>query len=330
MRSVLVLGSVGAALVAACLAVLVPVYGWTGAATGTFGAQTGSWESGPSDLTCRILSLFQAELRWSPAGSPVDGYRIYHKGPWPPHAGFGLLAQIPDAAATSYDGVAPSLLRHSYFITSYSGEWESGPSNTINVHCRPRIIFPGPCGLGGENHHSQRSIDLTWEPAAGAVSYGVLRGTVSGGPYELLVTTDVPTYSDTTVSEGVTYYYVIVAVDAAGNESEPSAELTVADDTPPLRPPTAQPVDMPTPAAMTPTPTPTPTPTLTPTPTTLPESAPQAEPSDTPIPTETPLAETPVPATLGPEPTTAEAGEQAPTPTPTPTDEVDATPTPGG
>jgi hypothetical protein len=271
MKGVSVLGVLAAALVAVLLAALQPVYAWTGSASGSFQAKAGSWEPGPSDLTCRILTFFQAELRWSATNSPADGYRIYHKGPWPHGGDFSLMAEIPDASATSYQGLRPSLLPHSYFMTSYLSSWESGPSETINVHCRPRVPnFPGPCGLESENHHSQRRVELAWDPVAGAASYGVLRSTVSGGPYELLTTTDVPAYTDTAVADGVTYYYVVAAVDVAGNESDPSAEVAVEDIAPaptptwtPTATPTLEPTSTTEPAA---TPSPTPTVTFTPTP----------------------------------------------------------------
>jgi len=246
----------------------------------------------PSDLTCRILGWFQAELRWSPADSPVDGYRIYHKGLWPRGGGFSLLAEIPDASVTSYDELMPSLLRHSYLMTSYLSSWESEPSETINVHCKPRAIhFPGPCGLEGENHHSQRSVDLTWDAIAGAVSYGVLRSATSGGPYELLTTTGVPAYTDTAVADGVTYYYVVVAVDAAGNESDPSVEVAVEDIAP----------------------TPTPTPTWTPTPTATPEPTTTAEPTATLTPTP-PTSIATLEPTATTEPTSTLVATSEPTP----------------
>lgn len=247
----------------------------------------------PSDLTCDVLSFFRAELRWSLPGSPAQGYRIYHKGPWPHGGGFSLLAQIPDASVTSYDELMPSFLRHSYFMTSYLSSWESGPSESINVHCKPRVPqFPGPCGVEGENHHSQRTVELTWDAIAGAVSYGVLRGMASGGPYELLAMTDLPAYADTAVADGMTYYYVVVAVDVAGNESDPSAEVAVADAG---YTPTAEPTSATEPAA---TPTPTPTPTsaeaLAPDAALAPTSTPEAtwEPSPTPTPTVEPMTAT--------------------------------------
>jgi hypothetical protein len=291
MKRILVLGALGTAILALLVGALGAAYPWNGSVTSSFQAETGSWESGPSDLSCRILTFFQAELRWSPADSPVDGYRIYHKGLWPRGGDFSLLAQIPDVSITSYDGVAPSLLRHSYYMTSYFDSWESPPTETISVYCRPRIFFPGPCELEGENHHSQRGVELAWDPVAGAVSYGVLRSTVSGGPYELLATTDVPALSDTAVSDGATYYYVIVAVDAAGNESDPSGELVIEDTAPPEPTPTPENASDPT---STPTPTPAAAPTLEPTSTTEPAATPSPTPTVTFTPTPM-LTSTPTP-----------------------------------
>lgn len=57
----------------------------------------------------------------------------------------------------------------------------------------------------------------------------VLRATQSGGPYDILATTTEITYTDISVGEGITYYYLVVALDAAGNESDPSQEVAVPD-----------------------------------------------------------------------------------------------------
>jgi len=107
-----------------------------------------------------------------------------------------------------------------------------------------------PCGDGavGSKHYGPPSApasltpsvcstaSLTWPASTGSengntfnpsseddvVGYYVYRATTSGGPYSKLnpsapVTTT--SYSDTTVTTGNTYYYVVSAVDCAGNES---------------------------------------------------------------------------------------------------------------
>lgn len=279
----------------------------------------------PGDLACRFVHLFQAELHWSPATTEgVQGYRVYHRGPWPWSQGFRRLAEVPGPASDSYDGLRPSLLRHRYYVTSYLNEWESDASNTAYVHCRPRLFhFPGPCCLRGENHHSQRSVELTWGGVMGAASYAVLRGSEPGGPYELLASTDAPGFTDGAVADGVTYYYVVVALDAAGNESDPSAEVAVPDLVPTTPPaPTATTTPTPVPAATstpTATGTPAPTSTGTPLPTATNTPMPTATSTATPTPTSTPTS-TP---TWTPSPTPTFTF----TPTSTPTATVTSTPT---
>jgi len=97
-----------------------------------------------------------------------------------------------------------------------------------------------PGGFSGESMDS--AIDLTW----GAVDaddldgYNVYRGTnsgvnASGDP--LASGLSETAYTDSSAENGTTYYYVVTAVDTAGNASDPSSEVekTPFDD-PPDRP----------------------------------------------------------------------------------------------
>jgi signal peptidase len=185
----------------------------------------------PSDLACQFLPLFRAQLEWTPSpSSGVEGYRIYHRGPL--RQTFSLLDEV-SVPATTYDKLRPSLLRHGYFVTAFLQSSESEPSNTIQVHCRPALFsLPAPCHLTAENHHSQRVVELTWEGVVNATDYAVLRATTSGGPYDIVGSRPATTYIDAAVSEGVTYYYVVLALDADGNESDPSQEVAVPDTEP--------------------------------------------------------------------------------------------------
>lgn len=66
------------------------------------------------------------------------------------------------------------------------------------------------------------NVTLTWNPGDGnAVGYNVYRGTVSGGPYQMINTAlDASTnYTDSSVVCGTTYYYVATEVNAEGQES---------------------------------------------------------------------------------------------------------------
>ncbi|WP_050027587.1 RICIN domain-containing protein [Verrucomicrobium sp. BvORR034] len=73
----------------------------------------------------------------------------------------------------------------------------------------------------------EHTVPLRWQPSFGATSYTVKRATASGGTYAPIasgITTS--SYTDATVTNGTTYYYVVTASNAAGtsaNSPEDSA-----------------------------------------------------------------------------------------------------------
>lgn len=77
----------------------------------------------------------------------------------------------------------------------------------VKIPAAPFAIYasPGP-----------RQVPLRWLEAFGATSYNVKRSIAQGGPYQTLVNTTGTSHVDTTVSEGRTYYYVVTAVNPAG------------------------------------------------------------------------------------------------------------------
>ena len=84
---------------------------------------------------------------------------------------------------------------------------------------------------------------LSWTPAqqpAGITiaTWNIFRGTVSGGPYNQIgnVPAASNTYTDSTVSSGQTYFYVVQAVDTSGDVSAYSneAQAVIPTSAPPL------------------------------------------------------------------------------------------------
>jgi len=63
---------------------------------------------------------------------------------------------------------------------------------------------------------------LTWPAVRGAANYNIKRSLTSGGPYTSLGTACTPGYTDVAVTNGTPYYYVVAAVNAAGETGEPS------------------------------------------------------------------------------------------------------------
>ena len=78
-------------------------------------------------------------------------------------------------------------------------------------------------------------VSLTWTMVASATNYIVKRSPSSGGPYTpstIIATTTGTNYTDTTVLNGTTYYYVVSAVNAGG-ESANSLEVSATVPIPP-------------------------------------------------------------------------------------------------
>ena len=82
----------------------------------------------------------------------------------------------------------------------------------------PGIVNPG----------SSETLDLTWAEVADDAldGYSVYRSEVPGTGYALVASTRDLSYTDSGLTNGVTYYYVITATDEAGNESAASPEAS--------------------------------------------------------------------------------------------------------
>ncbi|WP_374603821.1 fibronectin type III domain-containing protein [Niveibacterium sp.] len=77
---------------------------------------------------------------------------------------------------------------------------------------------------------------ISWTASSGATSYRLMRSTTAGGPYTAVASPSAATYTDSGLSNGITYYYVLSASNAAG-ESARSAEVS-ATPVAALAPPT--------------------------------------------------------------------------------------------
>ncbi|MGE5328914.1 MAG: fibronectin type III domain-containing protein [Deltaproteobacteria bacterium] len=74
---------------------------------------------------------------------------------------------------------------------------------------------------------SNTQISLSWNTVAGAASYKLKRASTAGGPYTTIAeNVTSAAYTDTGLTNGTTYYYVVTAVNSAGestNSNEASA-----------------------------------------------------------------------------------------------------------
>ncbi len=101
-------------------------------------------------------------------------------------------------------------------------------SDLTNLGCF--LVPPAPINFSATVSNTQAA--LVWMPADVATGYSVKRSTTSGGPYTNVAFNIAPTnYTDTGLSYGVTYFYVVAALNP-GDESANSVEVTATPQLP--------------------------------------------------------------------------------------------------
>jgi len=119
---------------------------------------------------------------------------------------------------------SPNGTTYYYKVTAVNSAGASAQS--AEVSAAPMLtVPPAPTGLTATAGNAQ--VALTWNASVGAASYNIYRSTTSGGegstPFQTGMTST--SFTDTSVTNGTTYYYEVTAVNAAG-ESTKSSEVS--------------------------------------------------------------------------------------------------------
>jgi len=111
------------------------------------------------------------------------------------------------------------------FSPSASGSVTGSVSVASNASNSPDAITLSGTGVAVVNH----SAALSWTASTSTVmGYNTYSSTTLGGPYAKLTPVNNPatSYTDSTVQAGLTYYYVVTAVDSSGMESVYSNQVS--------------------------------------------------------------------------------------------------------
>jgi fibronectin type 3 domain-containing protein len=134
----------------------------------------------------------------------------------------GPYAMIGSTTGTVFeDDVVVNNTTYYYVVQSVDAAGTSGYSN--QAFAMP-VMPPAVATLLTATPGDGEAV-LNWTAGAGATSYQVGRATVSGGPYSTVGTTTNTTITDTDLTDGTAYYYVVysvnaVATSAASNQAE--------------------------------------------------------------------------------------------------------------
>jgi hypothetical protein len=103
-------------------------------------------------------------------------------------------------------------------------------SGTLTVASNAPTVKISLGGTGMQAQGANHSVGLTWSPSTSPViGYFVYRRTGASGSFSKLdsVVDSATSFTDSNVTDGATYLYVVTAVSAGGGESQFSAEVSV-------------------------------------------------------------------------------------------------------
>ena len=115
---------------------------------------------------------------------------------------FNVISSTSGQIQLSFTAVADNPQVNAIVVGSGSGGGGTAPS--------------APTGLGATAGNAQ--VSLSWTGSSGATSYNVYRGTTAGGESGTALASGLTgtTYTDTSVTNGTTYYYKVAAVNSSG------------------------------------------------------------------------------------------------------------------
>jgi hypothetical protein len=136
--------------------------------------------------------------------------------------------QINSASQTSIAQLADVAIANNNITTTV-------PSQSITLFVVPAgsISSPPSVPTGLAATVGSGTVTLTWNAGGGATSYTVGRSSSSGGPYTTAGTPATSTFTDSGLTNGTTYYYVVSATNSAGTSgnSTPVAATPIVPPT---------------------------------------------------------------------------------------------------
>jgi fibronectin type 3 domain-containing protein len=184
----------------------------------------------PTGLTATAANA-QVNLAWT-ASSGAAAYYLKRST-----TTGGPYAQIAAPTGTSYaDSAVTNGTKYYYVVSAYNSSGES--ANSAEASATPTAPAPpgAPTGLQATAGNAQ--VSLSWTASTGATSYHVKRSTTNGGPYTLVSAPTSGNFIDTGLANGTAYYYVVSALNAAGESanSSPASATPIALTAPPAAP----------------------------------------------------------------------------------------------
>jgi hypothetical protein len=184
----------------------------------------------PTSLTATSGNA-QVSLTWS-ASANATGYHVKRAT-----TSGGAYSQVGAPTTASYtDTSVTNGTTYYYVVSALDAAGESANSTQVSAFpAAPTVSTPAvPAGLTATGGNAQ--VSLSWSASSGATGYHVMRATTSGGPYTQVGAPTSAVYTDASLQNGTTYFYVVTAFNASG-ESANSAQVSALPAAPVSNPP---------------------------------------------------------------------------------------------
>ena len=161
----------------------------------------------------------QVALSWT-ASSGATSYHVKRSTT----SGSEMQIAAPASANFTDTGLTNGT-KYYYLVSAVNSAGESLNSAELSATPTAPITPPAvPTGLTATAGNAQ--VNLTWNVSAGATSYHLKRSTTAGSGYTQIGAPPTANFADSGLTNGTTYYYVVTAVNTAGesgNSNQASA-----------------------------------------------------------------------------------------------------------
>ena len=179
-----------------------------------------AFAAGPN-LVAAFFVKGKVGLKWQKIDG-VDEYRIYRK---PTSGDFEKIGTSDDDHYFDTDITPGTTYQYKVAIADETGAEVFSGLKTVTI---PGQVgdFVSPVWVGARV--DQGKVLLNWDDVAGAIAYNIYRSETTGANYEVVGNSQATTHADKAdLESGVTYYYVLTAMNQEFEETPYSEEMSV-------------------------------------------------------------------------------------------------------